>query len=429
MASGYQLNACPSTPHNIQFANSTPITVKTSLEASDERAAKRKADFELESEAKRRKAEASGAPFTSPTPVKNKGGRPRSINPVKKIPTGPTILRTSNPVKTVINMDAWRCIFEFCPVDFLLNARKVCSGFREALSGPNIWQTARFNTLGPTHPACPPQLTEMQYADLLTGLGCQSRGCGNKKARKTYWAFERRWCESCLHQNVLDNEGADKLLASYAPHYRHCVPQAVFDSWKHYQWVGTPQDMPSWARPQAFTAPGYLVSALNTLKAEADAFTAPAADGTVKDQTEISAFFQTKRTANDKKVETLKAVEDWEKEEEKKRNEWHKVVKAQRADFYADMAAKMDEPIERAELEVMDCFKRAVNINRPATERSWKLLEDKIKKEKNQPTNSFTNVMGSMAANDPDGVFHDAMEYPPRNRLPASLLMFLDSVT
>ena len=183
--------------------------------------------------------------------------------------------------------------------------------------------------------------------------------------------------------------------------------------------------MPLWARPQAFTAPCYLTSALHTLKAEADAFTFPAADGKLKDQSEIDAWFQAKRTANDEKMEKLKAVEDWEKEEEKKRNEWHKVVKAQRADFYAEMAAKMDEPVKREELETLDCFKRAVNINRAATERSWKLLETKIKEhQRDNPTKPFTNVMAHMAAHESRVPFLDRMDYLARDRIPAPLVMF-----
>lgn len=56
---------------------------------------------------------------------------------------------------------------------------------------------------GPDHPPPPPGLTEQQYADLLVGTGCQNRGCNDKKARKTYWAFQRRWCDSCLKKNVI----------------------------------------------------------------------------------------------------------------------------------------------------------------------------------------------------------------------------------
>lgn len=188
---------------DIRFAHSTPHIIESTLTASDDRARKRKVEEEQHLAVKRQKAVTTGSQLL-PQP-KNKGGRPRTAH-LKPRPTqkGFTVLKKTKPVKIWIDMDAWQWIFEFCPVDFLLKARTVCSGFRQALQSPLIWQKARMNTLGPTHPPCPSVLTEMQYADLLTGLGCQGLGCGNKKARKTYWAFQRRWCDNCLHQKVVE---------------------------------------------------------------------------------------------------------------------------------------------------------------------------------------------------------------------------------
>jgi hypothetical protein len=78
----------------------------------------------------------------------------------------------------------------------------------------------------------------------------------------------------------------------------------------------------------------------------------------------------------------LRLVENWEKEREKVRLEDNKIVKAQRADFYAEMAAKMEPPVERRDLEALDCFKKAVAIARPASERSWQVLAPKIADER-----------------------------------------------
>ncbi len=78
----------------------------------------------------------------------------------------------------------------------------------------------------------------------------------------------------------------------------------------------------------------------------------------------------------------LRLVENWEKEREKVRLEENKVVKAQRADFYAAKAAEMEPPVERRDLEVLDCFKKAVAIARPASERSWQVLAPKIADER-----------------------------------------------
>ena len=188
---------------HIKYNHLTPSAIKSDLDASNDRANKRKAEYERETAVKRQKAFSSGSPL--PPEPKNKGGRPRTahLKPLA-VQRGSTILRKTKPVKTWIDMDAWQWIFEFCSLEFLLKARMVCSGFRHALQSPLIWQKARLNNFGPTHPPCPPSLTEMQYADLLTGLGCQAKGCKNKKARKTYWAFQRRWCDVCLHQQVIE---------------------------------------------------------------------------------------------------------------------------------------------------------------------------------------------------------------------------------
>lgn len=78
----------------------------------------------------------------------------------------------------------------------------------------------------------------------------------------------------------------------------------------------------------------------------------------------------------------LRLVENWEKEREKMRLEENKVVKAQRATFYAEKASKMEPPVERRDLEVLDCFKKAVAIARPESERSWQVLAPKIADER-----------------------------------------------
>ena len=183
------------------------------------------------------------------------------------------------------------------------------------------------------------------------------------------------------------------MFLPYLQLYRGCVPQAVFDSWRHYQWIGSPLDIPSWARMQAFTTPGYSLHDLKTLKAELDNF---AAAGKAFD--EIAAFFDAKREANTAHMAPLKAVENWVKETEKSRLEENKAVKAQRAEFYAERAARMHPPVGRGELETLTCFKKAVAILRPANERSWLLLLPKIEEERKAMMLKIQEVLeGGMA--------------------------------
>lgn len=190
----------------LQYAHFTPETVRSDLDATEHRAKKRKAEYEQEEAAKRARANPEEAP-PGPKP-KNKGGRPRTAHlKEKKPPKGRTILKKSKPLfggKRQVPQDAWNLIFERCSPEFLLSARKVSQDFRHALNMEHVWRNGRLNTFGVEHPPCPSTLNEMQYADLLFGLGCQARGCPNKMARKTYWAYQRRWCDNCLHQQVME---------------------------------------------------------------------------------------------------------------------------------------------------------------------------------------------------------------------------------
>jgi len=96
----------------------------------------------------------------------------------------------------------------------------------------------------------------------------------------------------------------------------------------------------------------------------------------------------------------LRLVENWEKEREKVRLEENKAVKAQRADFYAEQAAKMEPPVERRDLEVLDCFKKAVAIARPASERSWQVLAPKIADERKSRNVRIQEMLEGVAAGD-----------------------------
>lgn len=145
---------------------------------------------------------------TSVGPPRNLGGRPRGRKPpapkISKTPKGPMRLQKNRPVKAAVNVDVWENILSFCPPDFLLNARKVSSTFRSMLKADSpIWKISRVRHFGHDMPSPPSGLSEPQYADLLTGTGCQARGCKDTKARKTYWAFQKRLCMKCFQQAFL----------------------------------------------------------------------------------------------------------------------------------------------------------------------------------------------------------------------------------
>ena len=149
-------------------------------------------------------------------PPRNRGGRPRGRKPRAakplKTPKGPMRFQKNHPVKAAVNVDIWENILSFCPPDFLLKARTVSSTFWSMLKDDSpIWKISRVRHFGSDMPGPPSGLSEPQYADLLTGTGCQTRGCTSKKTRKTYWVFQRRLCMDCFHEAFLPVSTSDIL--------------------------------------------------------------------------------------------------------------------------------------------------------------------------------------------------------------------------
>ena len=140
-------------------------------------------------------------------PARNKGGRPRLERRkprARKTPKGQTRLQKNHPIKATVNVDVWENILVFCPPEFLLKARNISRTFRSILKDDSlIWKRARVKYFGPDLPEPPLGLTEPQYVDLLTGSGCQTRGCTSSKTRKTYWAIQKRLCIECFQKSFL----------------------------------------------------------------------------------------------------------------------------------------------------------------------------------------------------------------------------------
>ena len=133
---------------------------------------------------------------------RNKGGRPRTEKqfPRQKQLRVRTKLRTNRPVNNGIPCEVWQQILEFCPPDFLLKAETI-EYFDEILQeNESSWKVSRLREFGYDMPEPPPHLSEQEYADLLSGSGCQ--GCHEKLTRRTYWGFLKRWCDACLASNV-----------------------------------------------------------------------------------------------------------------------------------------------------------------------------------------------------------------------------------
>lgn len=107
-----------------------------------------------------------------------------------------TRLSCRRPVLHVLAYETWQLILERCELRFLFNkARFVCRTFNDILKLDDVWRRARENEFGDMFPDCPRDISERQYADLLTGAGCH--GCG-LATRTVYWSFLKRFCVKCL---------------------------------------------------------------------------------------------------------------------------------------------------------------------------------------------------------------------------------------
>lgn len=187
----------------IGFVVTTPAKFRVDLLKAKDHQAQVRALINPSNPLKRTADLASGDSSEQPEKrmKKNVGGRPR-IHPPKPKSTV-RFFKKRTRIHQTLYPDIWSRIFDFSTPDFLLQARQTSRMLRLLLQKESQWRTARYSTYGFDHPDPPPGLDEMQYADLLTGSGCQTKGCKERSVRKVYWGFQRRWCPSCLRTNTI----------------------------------------------------------------------------------------------------------------------------------------------------------------------------------------------------------------------------------
>ncbi|KAI4217724.1 MAG: hypothetical protein LQ351_000320 [Letrouitia transgressa] len=319
--------------------------------------------------------------FSLPTP-RNKGGRPpkQKVDKPKELSSLPT-LRSNKQVKAEIPLDIWDHVFRFSPLAFLTRARTISRGFRRRLAYEATWRAARMYNYGPDHPPPPPGLTEQQYADLLVGTGCQNRGCNDKKARKTYWAFQRRWCDSCLKKNVIMKIGCSSILEKF-PRILEIVPHVRFDSWGHYQWVGDYPDHPSWQKSDEFQKTAFLRSDVTKAIRAIEEAGESTANGVTRPEDEMESWFQARKAANEELVCHLQQIENWVETSKRDKLVASAEFRHQRIDFFREKAAAMDPPVSAELLDRMPSYGRAIAISSKPTENAWRTLMPKLERER-----------------------------------------------
>ena len=175
----------------------------------------------------------------------------------------------------------------------------------------------------------------------------------------------------------------DEALRAMGPYtdWQHCVPQAVRDSWNHYQWAGDRDQQPAWAKYQKHAHLIFLRSGpegLDALKGRIDAFMRPDPDGTTRTPVELETFMNDVRDDMQKKMAQRRAVENWEGfKRVSHRSETKEVVRA-RITSVLRKAEEMTPPIPQEDLEKLQAFKLTSLIAKPLTKRSWKELQPKL---------------------------------------------------
>ena len=164
-------------------------------------------------------------------------------------------------------------------------------------------------------------------------------------------------------------------MHNYIGRIKKCVPDAIFDSWGHYQWVGRSDGKPEWASISHGQRTGYLESAVIGLVIELREYL----DGNPTKQ-QIDAWFDARSNVNAVAVSQLQAIEDFVELRRVERQHQTAEAKKDRKKFYVEKAKSLDPPIEYSILEECQSFRRAIAITRPpiSLERSWNTLLPKV---------------------------------------------------
>ena len=166
-------------------------------------------------------------------------GQPLITQKLKQIK--PTRFRKGKILEKGVDLDCWFTILSFSdPAQLLEMRQKIASCYRFLSDNPMLWVHSRNYYYGNDMPEPPSGMTEFEYAHLRHGHGCMS--CGAPSTRKTYWAFLRRWCKTCLQSKTVKEHDAMVVMRTVGIDdvslLRKCLPSGVFDSWGNFVGVG-----------------------------------------------------------------------------------------------------------------------------------------------------------------------------------------------
>ncbi|GME65384.1 hypothetical protein GTA08_BOTSDO01057 [Neofusicoccum parvum] len=304
--------------------------------------------------------------------------------------SGPTRIRKDRRVQTPVYDDVWKRIFELSDPAMLFTYEKVNKAFRGALTTySHIWKNSMIDHFGEELPETPKDLQDRQYADLLSGQGCMS--CREPKARKTYWAFLRRWCTKCFSEKVIKQEDCFAINRKF-PGILECIPCATVDSWNHYSYAGWGDE--NGRSTASGNQPVFLKDDVSAIAAAYEEFL-----GTLELDEMTDEEKDEKRTEWIKeRKEKSKEVMDERLEIDKFEKKWIAAraaksvdLKNMRKEFIIRKAKDLDPPMREEVLKLIPAFQENIKINKEfKTEKFWKVLMPKLEEARPMAERLFT---------------------------------------
>ncbi|KAF1849894.1 uncharacterized protein K460DRAFT_270293 [Cucurbitaria berberidis CBS 394.84] len=284
----------------------------------------------------------------------------------------PTRLRRGKTLSKGVDLDCWFTILSFSDPAQLLEMRsKIASCYRFLRDNPMLWKHSRNYYYGSGMPDPPSQLTEFQYAHLRHGHGCMS--CHAPNTRKTYWAFLRRWCKTCLQAKTLKEHEAMVLLRNANGEdisYLHkALPSGIFDSWGNFVGVGP-------ASTHSLKTV-YLLSDVEALIAEYTRERQQDLDW----HAELRSWHAKKIDLVEERKTFAKKMEMWEETTRTSKSFDYQAKKSARKVYFERKALQLNPPISVRDMEACPSYRRAVAIPKEPNNTSWLQLKPKLEKE------------------------------------------------
>lgn len=285
----------------------------------------------------------------------------------------PTRFRKGKVLEKGFDLDIWWTILTFSdPAQLLEMRQKIPSCYRFLRSNPMLWVHSRNNHYGDDMPEPPSNIDEFQYAHLRHGHGCMS--CGAPSTRKTYWAFLRRWCKTCLQSKTVKEHDALIIIRNAGiddvSFLRKSLPSGVFDSWGNFVGVGP-------ASTHSLKTI-YLLSEVQKLEGEVRQTAA------LEPETwsaEVRSSMAQKFVRVDERRAFARKMELWEEATRSNKASDYQAKKAARKAYFEHKASQLDTSISLKEMEACPSYRRAIAIPKDPNNTSWQQLKPKLEKE------------------------------------------------